>query len=268
MTGAPARWATVHEQHSPNGTRQHWQVRTLTGAAIGRKFASREAAEQHAAGVRVHHGPILAAAIGATRLEFHAGAGRAAREQISKAIEASWKLTERRRAAQAPNPPAKRSRRPRAPLRPSQVIDSALTTAAAEFKDRTPIPTTTQEPPPMETTPTPEPKAARRSQRRKPYSAAFRAAVLEEIEGGEPITEVARRFDITPRSIRDWIQKAERETSRTADQSVTHLHSVAPAPQPVVDTEALVADLRRQVVRLTVERDVLLDALVVARGAA
>lgn len=84
---------------------------------------------------------------------------------------------------------------------------------------------------------------------RRQFSDEFKADVVKLCrEGGESIGAVAERLDLTETAVRTWVKQAEVDEQGGTDAALT------------TDEKAELARLRREVKRLTMERDILKKA--------
>lgn len=90
-------------------------------------------------------------------------------------------------------------------------------------------------------------KKKRRARRK--FSDEFKADVVKLCRaGGESIVAVAERLDLTETAVRAWVKQAEVDEQGGTDEALT------------TDEKAELARLRREVKRLTMERDILKKA--------
>ena len=82
---------------------------------------------------------------------------------------------------------------------------------------------------------------------RPPYPAEFRRRLIELVRAGQEPEELARKFEPTAQSIRNWVAQADRDDGRRADGLTTE------------EREEL-RRLRREVKVLREERDILKKA--------
>ena len=82
---------------------------------------------------------------------------------------------------------------------------------------------------------------------RPPYPAEFRRRLVELVRAGQEPEELARKFEPTAQSIRNWVAQADRDDGRRADGLTTE------------EREEL-RRLRREVKVLREERDILKKA--------
>jgi transposase len=82
---------------------------------------------------------------------------------------------------------------------------------------------------------------------RKAYPPEFRAQMVELVRGGRSPEELAREFEPTANTIRNWFQQAERDEGRRSDGLTTQ------------EREEL-RRLRRENKRLKMEREILAKA--------
>ena len=82
---------------------------------------------------------------------------------------------------------------------------------------------------------------------RPPYPAEFRRRMIELVRAGQEPEELARKFEPTAQSIRNWVAQADRDDGRRADGLTTE------------EREEL-RRLRREVKVLREERDILKKA--------
>jgi transposase len=85
------------------------------------------------------------------------------------------------------------------------------------------------------------------SKSRRPYAAEFRQQMVELVQAGRSASELAREFEPTEQSIRNWVRPAERDAGRRADGVTT-------------DERAELHQLRRENVTLREEREILKKA--------
>ena len=52
---------------------------------------------------------------------------------------------------------------------------------------------------------------------RPPYAAEYRRRVVELVRSGRPISELAREFEVTGNSIRNWVKRADLDDGRRTD---------------------------------------------------
>jgi transposase len=84
---------------------------------------------------------------------------------------------------------------------------------------------------------------------RRTFSDEFKADVVRLCrEGGESIKSVSERLDLTETSVRDWVKQAEVDEQGGSATALT------------TDEKAELSRLRREVKRLTLERDILKKA--------
>src|SRR5690349_18070720 len=90
-------------------------------------------------------------------------------------------------------------------------------------------------------------KKKRRARRK--FSDEFKADVVKLCRaGGESISAVAERLDLTETAVRAWVKQAEVDEQGGTDEALT------------TDEKTELARLRREVKRLTMERDILKKA--------
>ena len=82
---------------------------------------------------------------------------------------------------------------------------------------------------------------------RPPYPAEFRRRLIELVRAGQEPEDLARKFEPTAQSIRNWVAQADRDDGRRADGLTTE------------EREEL-RRLRREVKVLREERDILKKA--------
>ena len=85
---------------------------------------------------------------------------------------------------------------------------------------------------------------------RLPYSPEFRRQMVELVRAGRDPDDLAREFEPTAQSIRNWIARADKKEGRQAD---------APPGLSAVERDEL-SRLRRENKQLRVERDILSKA--------
>ena len=83
---------------------------------------------------------------------------------------------------------------------------------------------------------------------RRKFTDEFKADVVRLCRSGESIRSVSERLDLTEGSVRDWVKQAEIDEQGGSASSLT------------TDEKAELARLRREVKRLTLERDILKKA--------
>lgn len=92
---------------------------------------------------------------------------------------------------------------------------------------------------------------AKRRRQRRSFSAEYKAEVVQLISStGKSIGQVAEELDLTETSVREWVRQAEVDAA--AD----------PRGQLSTEERAEVARLRRELKRVTMERDILKKAAV------
>lgn len=84
-------------------------------------------------------------------------------------------------------------------------------------------------------------------QSRPPYPPEFRQRLVELVRAGREPEELARKFEPTAQSIRNWVAQADRDDGRRADGLTT-------------DEREELRRLRREVKVLREERDILKKA--------
>ncbi|SRR5689334_5194850 len=85
--------------------------------------------------------------------------------------------------------------------------------------------------------------------KRRTFSESFKAETVRLVrESGKSIGTVARELDLTESALRNWVQQAEVDAGRGARGALT------------TDERAELAQLRRDVKRLRMERDILKKA--------
>ncbi len=52
---------------------------------------------------------------------------------------------------------------------------------------------------------------------RPPYAPEYRRRVVELVRAGRPISELAREFEVTGNSIRNWVKRADLDDGRRTD---------------------------------------------------
>jgi len=52
---------------------------------------------------------------------------------------------------------------------------------------------------------------------RPPYAPEYRHRVVELVRAGRPISELAREFEVTGNSIRNWVKRADLDDGRRTD---------------------------------------------------
>ena len=52
---------------------------------------------------------------------------------------------------------------------------------------------------------------------RPPYAPEYRRRVVELVQAGRPISELAREFEVTGNSIRNWVKRADLDDGRRTD---------------------------------------------------
>ena len=82
---------------------------------------------------------------------------------------------------------------------------------------------------------------------RPPYPAEFRRRLVELVRAGQEPEELARKFEPTAQSIRNWVAQADRDDGRRADGLTS-------------DEREELRRLRREVKGLREERDILKKA--------
>jgi len=82
---------------------------------------------------------------------------------------------------------------------------------------------------------------------RPPYAPEFRRQMIELVRAGRSPEQLAREFEPTAQSIRNWVQQADRDEGRREDGLTT------------AEREEL-ARLRRENLRLREEREILAKA--------
>lgn len=82
---------------------------------------------------------------------------------------------------------------------------------------------------------------------RPPYPAAFRQQMIDLVQAGRSPEELAREFEPTAQTIRNWVQQSERDAGRRSDGLTSQ------------EREEL-RQLRREVKRLKEEREILAKA--------
>lgn len=82
---------------------------------------------------------------------------------------------------------------------------------------------------------------------RSPYPPEFRQQIVELIRAGRTPEELAREFEPSAESIRNWVKQAERDEGRRADSLTT-------------GERAELARLRRENRQLRLEREILSKA--------
>ena len=82
---------------------------------------------------------------------------------------------------------------------------------------------------------------------RPPYPAEFRRRLVELVRAGQEPEELARKFEPTAQSIRNWVAQADRDDGRRAEGLTT-------------DEREELRRLRREVKGLREERDILKKA--------
>ena len=85
---------------------------------------------------------------------------------------------------------------------------------------------------------------------RPPYAPELRRQMVELVRAGRDPEELAREFEPTAQSIRNWVAQADRSEGRQADKE---------ARLSAVEREELIK-LRREVRQLRLERDILSKA--------
>jgi len=85
------------------------------------------------------------------------------------------------------------------------------------------------------------------SKTRAPYSAEFRRQMVELVRSGRDPEELAREFEPTSQSIRNWVARADRQEGRREEKADT---------LGAAEREELVR-LRRENKQLRLERDIL-----------
>ena len=88
------------------------------------------------------------------------------------------------------------------------------------------------------------------SKTRLPYSPEFRRQMVELVRAGRDPDDLAREFEPTAQSIRNWIARADKKDGRQAD---------APPGLNAAERDEL-SRLRRENKQLRVERDILSKA--------
>lgn len=83
---------------------------------------------------------------------------------------------------------------------------------------------------------------------RQPYPAEFRERLVELHRAGRSVRELADEFEPSEQTIRNWITQADRDSGRVVDDRLTS------------DEKAELRQLRRQVKRLKMEREILKKA--------
>ena len=82
---------------------------------------------------------------------------------------------------------------------------------------------------------------------RTPYSLEFRQQILELVRTGRTPNELAREFEPSRETIRQWVKQAELDAGQRQDGLTT-------------DEKAEIAQLRREVKRLKQEQEILKKA--------
>ena len=82
---------------------------------------------------------------------------------------------------------------------------------------------------------------------RRSYAPEFRRQMVELVRSGRSPEELAKEFEPTSKSIRDWVAQADRDEGRRADGLTS------------AEREEL-ARLRREIKRLKLEREILSKA--------
>ena len=82
---------------------------------------------------------------------------------------------------------------------------------------------------------------------RPPYAPEFRRQMIELVRAGRDPDDLAREFEPTAQSIRNWVVQADRSEGRRSDGADTTSNA---------EREELIK-LRREVRQLRVERDIL-----------
>ena len=82
---------------------------------------------------------------------------------------------------------------------------------------------------------------------RRAYAAEFRRQMVDLVRAGRSAEELAKEFEPTAKSIRDWVAQADRDGGRRADGLTS------------AEREELVR-LRREVKQLKLEREILSKA--------
>jgi len=67
---------------------------------------------------------------------------------------------------------------------------------------------------------------------RPPYPAEFRRRLIELVRAGQEPEELARKFEPTAQSIRNWVAQADRDDGRRADGLTTEERERAAPPAP------------------------------------
>lgn len=91
-------------------------------------------------------------------------------------------------------------------------------------------------------------KKQRRARRK--FTAEFKAEVVELVRGGGSIGELCKELDLTETSVREWVRQAEVDAAAAPQGALTSAE------------RAEVARLRRELKRVTMERDILKKAAV------
>lgn len=98
---------------------------------------------------------------------------------------------------------------------------------------------------------------------RPPYSAEFREQIIELARGGRTPTELSSEFGVSSQAIRNWLRPhglvASPPGRPPALGSSAATASAAAAPLTAAEREEL-ARLRRELVRVKMERDILAKA--------
>ena len=82
---------------------------------------------------------------------------------------------------------------------------------------------------------------------RQSYPPEFRRRIVELVRSGRTVAEVAREFEPSAGSIRNWVRQADLDEGRREDGLTT-------------DERKEVRELKREVRRLRMERDILKQA--------
>ena len=82
--------------------------------------------------------------------------------------------------------------------------------------------------------------------KRRKFTAEQRAAAVKIVEqSGKPITQIAREMDLSTTALRNWVKQAEIDKAKDPNGPMTS------------DERAELARLRRELKRVTMERDFL-----------